>query len=825
MRPFKLADPRNRFLRESILLSAAAVVFILFSQIWGWFTPLDRLLYDTVIARTAAPMSERIVLVTIDEQSLHAHGPWPWPRARQAALIREINAQRPALIAMDIIYSGFAPQTEILVDAIEEASPVALPLMIDTLGQDGQHIEVLPVPELLTRNPLLGHVQIERDDDAIVRGTYLYQGVGQPHWPHLMLTVAEQQGYEFNLDRCNVDETPLYISKCNYVRLPFAGPPGTFPQVSANFLLQPGTVEPGLLDSALRDKIVLVGITAIGGGDVITSPLGNETTPLSGVEFNANLLSALMSNSLIKTTPPGVLFLLSSLIAVFACFALPRLSPKTALLASLALAVAPIFFTSSLLAGVWLHAPLANATFATLLIYPLWSWRRHEIAWSYIQAELDRIDSEERRLSIQGEGLPRAASGANLNGLKTLLQADLTQPIADLEEQAETLTMPERAVLRDHLFRPVDLKRPRPPAERLAAQIGRLEQRAKHLREGREIGLAGLERMQNGALILSALGEVRFINSTARNLLNWQQGSAAIKQLEELPPPLGQNWLDIWRACVLKKTSINFESTAQSSAKPVFVTVAPLEHTEPLAYAPSWVVTLSDLSDIRAAEAQREEALAFLSHDLRSPLTSILALLQSTGTTADANVLKDIERYTRKGLSTSDQFLQLSRLQLQSHFETYPLDLEQVLHNSVEQVYFLARDKDISIDIDAPGDAQAWVVGNGELLERAFVNLLGNAIKYSDRSTRIVAALRTLGSQIETRITDQGPGIPEDELDMIFEPFFRSAEPRLAQQRGAGLGLRFVKTVADRHHGNIRVESTWGSGSSFVVTLPAEAST
>ena len=819
-----LISPHDRYRRESLVLSIAAAVFVILSY-WGqWFAPLDRLIYDTVLARSAAPMSDEVVIVAIDEQSLQDFGPWPWPRSRQAALLREVEAQQPQLIALDIIYSGFAPQTDTLVDAVAASKRIALPLMIDTLTAGGQNIEVLPVPELLTQNPILGHVQIERDIDAIVRGTHLYQGVGQPHWPHLMLALAEELGRQFSLPRCNSDPGLMEIRKCNPVNIPFAGPPGTYPQISASQFLRTGEASPALLQSAVRNKVVLIGVTAIGGGDVITTPLGSNTRPLSGVEFNANLLSALLLGTTISTVPILFVLTLAIGIALYACIALPRQSPKFALLTSVLLAAAPIALTAILLRGFWVYAPLATASITALLLYPVWSWRRHEIASSFIRTELDRIDEEERRWQIRSQS--NAPKSGRMDALKSLLQADPNQPISDLQRPSTqaTLGAAEQAVLNDHLFAHQTGELDELPAERLAAQIRRLENRARHLREGREIGLAGLERMQSGAIILNALGECRFINTTAVSMLRWKTTAPALEQLDALQPPLGQNWRDIWRACVLSKESASFESALKphdGENKPVLVSAAPLEADVQLSYAPSWVVTISDLSEIRAAEAQREEALAFLSHDLRSPLSSILALLQSTGDTADRETLSEISRYTQRGLATSDQFLQLSRLQLQSHFERYPLDLEQVLQNSVEQVFFLARDKDITIHTQHD-DIDAWVYGNGELLERALVNLLGNAIKYSERNTTIIARLQVDETHAEIAIIDEGLGIPEAEQSKIFQPFFRSEEPRLAQQRGSGLGLRFVKTVVDRHKGEISVASRWGHGTTFTLRLPLE---
>ncbi len=812
------------------MLLVFACAFVLLSYQQRWFESLDRVLYDLQIAVTSAPMHEEIVIVAIDDATLHAYGPWPWPRDLQAELLRRINAHRPGFVAMDIIYAGSTAYDTPLIKAAAEVDNLALPMMVDTLGQGRQHIEVLPFSDLIEVADKLGHVHVELDEDAIVRGTFLYQGVGTARWPHLMVEIAGSVSGRQIGTACPADEPAgLNIVKCDFARLPFAGPPGTYPQVSAATLLS-GAADPELLGNALSGRIVLAGLTATGTGDWVTSPTSGDVGPMSGVEFNANLLSAILSDTLIRPSPVWINVVLALMVVGACTILLPRLKPKQMLVTTFGLAVLPVLLTVFALSGFWLYLPLANATVAVALLYPVWSWRRHEIAWSFIQRELARIDAESREWSSVSQ-LSTTGRSAIIDQLEMLLGAPI---VLDTGEEGTLrlrcsreapLETREEALLRaaEEAYFRVPGNNPGLPGEILAAQIRRLELAAQEVREGRAMGLAGLSHMSNGALIISAFGDIRFANAAADKLLNLSQAetNAALKALETIQAPLGQTWADIARRAVFDHEPTYFEGLTPDQL-PVFVGIEPLLQ-EGDAYAPLWVVTLADLSAIREAQAQREEALAFLSHDIRSPLLSVLALIRG----ADENdpLLAEISRYTQKGLSTSEQFLQLSRLQLQSGFEKYDMELEQVLHNAVEQVFFLARDKDITCRVDAELDPAAtdegvWVNGNGELLERAFINLLSNAIKYSDPGTEVVMMLTQDENYAQVRVSDQGYGIPADEIEHIFAPFFRSAAPQLAENRGAGLGLRFVKTVIDRHEGTIDVESSRGQGTTFTVRLP-----
>ena len=515
-----------------------------------------------------------------------------------------------------------------------------------------------------------------------------------------------------------------------------------------------------------------------------------------------------------------------------------------------------LFLAWLTLAFAYTLLPMASAAITTLLLYPIWSWRRHEIAWKFITQELTRIDLEGK--ASQFQQIKVAEHEDTLSPLKRL-ELVLNGRVVDdpnatslAIERNSSLSRAEQQLLADldaQITNPPDNIVGSPPGEVLAAQIRRLETRAQEVRQGRAIGLAGLGNMSNGALILTALGEIQFANPAAKTLLKLdsaQSNDAILGFLNAITPPLGSTWLDIMRGVVLEHNPIAFEGLTAEGI-PVFVAAQPLARdieTEmgegsaailgnnantqpPSSYAPFWVLTLSDLTAIRSAQAQREEALAFLSHDIRSPLLSVLALIR--GSNEKSQLLDDISNYTQKGLSTSDQFLQLSRLQLQGDFEKYEVEVDQFIHNAMEQVFFLGREKNITFHFHAATtDNQqmdgVWTLANGELLERALVNLFSNAIKYSDENTQVDISMGVEpdgeARQATIIIQDQGYGIPQEELQFIFEPYFRSAEQKLAENRGAGLGLRFVKTVIDRHKGQINVESEWGKGTRFIIRLP-----
>lgn len=829
--------PDARFRLETAIFFLAVLTFTGTASYWQWFRTLDFALFDTVISQFSAPLADDLLIVGIDEQSLAHYGPWPWPRAVQAELLAAIAATQPAAVLLDFVYGGQTNPADdsALAAAAQGIDVLALPIMVDALATDRQLIEVLPYPALLDEADVLGHVHMELDSDAIARGVYLFQGIGDAHWAHVALALAAHQnrqpaGRATSHNNCVTAGYSLQNQRCDFVYLSFAGPPGTVPEISALELLN-GQLDP----EHLRDRTLFVGITAAAAPDSVTSPVSGNNRPMPGVEFNANLFNSLLQN---RTILPGSWLLIlftACLCVVPPALLLPRLSPKSMLAAALAFAVVPVLLSTVSLVAFRVQLPLAAAFVTCLLSYPYWGWRRHEVAWRFVNQELSRLALEKSRWVLaDGQSSERTVAA-----ICSVLRAEASWQDTAADPEVNTqLSLPGR----DDRF--LVLSRAQPfsederkyveklapvfrssttkshlPGEMLAAQIRRLKNAAQEVRVGREVGLRGLAEMPNGVAILSALNQVLFVNHACRTLLNLPkeiEGGTLSELVRGLVPPLGRSWQDIGRAVILRQQTITFE-TQTGAGVPVVIEAASL--TDPGEISDSWVITVTNMSDVRIAERDREEALAFLSHDLRSPMLSVLALVRSAHYDPP---LPDIERYAQKALAVSEQFLQLSRVQAREAFETYELDLATVVDNAIDQLFPVTRDKGSSITFTQSlgSDEGAWIVGNGELLERALVNLLSNAIKYSDESSSVTVTLTEAQDAYTISVDDRGTGIPADEVERVFDPYFRSREPALAEQRGTGLGLRFVKTVVERHGGSITVSSELGVGSRFVVTLP-----
>ena len=335
--------------------------------------------------------------------------------------------------------------------------------------------------------------------------------------------------------------------------------------------------------------------------------------------------------------------------------------------------------------------------------------------------------------------------------------------------------------------------------------------------------MKSLEQITSGVCLISTGGLVEYVNTVFATLTGVQAEDNILKIADCVSAPDGRSWRDIIYSVVVQRALESFE--AQSDDHRMLLDCAPLRlDSELKGY---WLMSAVDVTEIRLVQRQREEALAFLSHDLRSPMVSILALIRSAepnvGEDYSKGLLQQIERYAKRSLNVSEQFVQLSRVENSEDMDTYEVELGAIANNALEQVFEQAEEKRIALElVDRVDDDGLWLKGNGELLERALVNLLTNAIKYSPERRKVLlqVGLSERGDA-ECNVIDEGYGIPAAELPHVFEPYYRSKVREIAVERGSGLGLRFVKVVTERHGGTVHVASEPSRGSTFTLRFPA----
>jgi signal transduction histidine kinase len=219
--------------------------------------------------------------------------------------------------------------------------------------------------------------------------------------------------------------------------------------------------------------------------------------------------------------------------------------------------------------------------------------------------------------------------------------------------------------------------------------------------------------------------------------------------------------------------------------------------------------------------------VADASHELRTPLTVIQGELEHlVSDTQLSKELRDrlgstLEEVERLGKIVRKLFA-LSRLDAgEAQQEWIRLDLAALVGATSDQMLLLAEDKAIRVTCEA--NAPVFVMGDRARLKQVVVNLIDNAVKYTPLKGSVHLKVHGTSGEGVFEITDTGAGIPASALPLVFERFYRVDRERSSEDGGAGLGLSIVRSICTAHGGNVRVESTVGSGSRFIVTLPLAA--
>jgi CHASE2 domain-containing sensor protein/nitrogen-specific signal transduction histidine kinase len=328
------------------------------------------------------------------------------------------------------------------------------------------------------------------------------------------------------------------------------------------------------------------------------------------------------------------------------------------------------------------------------------------------------------------------------------------------------------------------------------ARILQIQAAAQRVRALRNLIDRVLEGMPHGVVAVDRHGHVRLVNQRAQAWLGIEKDS-------RLPPGLKNG-----------ESAIQHEMKSREGI-PLLVDEADF----PPAMGIARVINLVDIAEVKRLEAERRETLAFLSHDIRAPLA--MAVEQMASARPSPEALARLRTQLARAQELAEEFLATSRAELADEALFQDIDLAGLLHQAADAVYPQAQSRRITLVRDIPADP-VWVKGEFGLLERMAVNLIQNAVKYSPDGSRVWIALEDAGEAVRLSVADSGPGVPEAERARLFRRFSRLAAA--GSIPGAGLGLYFVRVVAEKHRGLAGVENAPQGGARFWVRLPRQQS-
>ena len=376
------------------------------------------------------------------------------------------------------------------------------------------------------------------------------------------------------------------------------------------------------------------------------------------------------------------------------------------------------------------------------------------------------------------------------------------------------------------------------------------------VRESRELLDSVLEGATGTAIVGAGLdGTVTSWNTGAERVFGWPAAqvvglrsvtalrTAPVEpSLDALVAPLlaGRAWVDQDWECSRgdgRQVTVAVRVTARRSADGAVL---------------GWIVVGEDVTEKRRTERALQDALErerqavqrledldaakstfvqSVSHELRTPMTSVLGytdMLLEQRAGDDLNdrqrrMLVSVSRNGRRLLTLIEDLLLLSRVETRAFTAvTERLDLRTSVRRGCEAVAPQAEAASVHLETDL-GPGAVPVIGDADQLERLTVNLVGNAVKFSPAGSTVRVCVTARDGEAVLTVSDQGMGIPQDEVARLFERFFRSSNARRAEVQGSGLGLAIAKEVVDRHDGQVEVESQEGAGTTFLVRLPLQA--
>jgi two-component system phosphate regulon sensor histidine kinase PhoR len=332
-----------------------------------------------------------------------------------------------------------------------------------------------------------------------------------------------------------------------------------------------------------------------------------------------------------------------------------------------------------------------------------------------------------------------------------------------------------------------------------------------------------LDNMADGIIMADIEGNVILANRATEILLGIKNENMIAKPLIEAVRDYELN--DILKLCL--KTGEEQATQFESSTSNRFLRAIAIPITDD--GQSGALVVLQDLTELRGLQTMRRELVGNISHEFRTPLAGIKAMVETLrdGAVDDRDAAKDflarIEVEVDRLTQMVAELTELSRIETgRAELKLKPVNLNLLIEEAITQLKPQAERQNLSFQKELAADLPV-VQADEERIRQVIINLIHNAIKFNRPLGSVRAATKALEDSLIVGISDTGTGIAKDDLPRIFERFYKSDRSRVGQ--GAGMGLAIAKHIVEAHGGEIRAQSEEGKGSTFSFTLPITQST
>ena len=708
---------------------------------------------DTFFRLSPVPKEKsRVVMITIDDQSLQRYGRWPWSRSLLAKLTSNLARAGAGVIGLDILLAE--PQSPDADQSLQEALRAGHTVIVDkiaTYPEGPKWIEPLP---RFARVAAVGHAQAVLDVDSVCRRYPAQQlTLDGSRWA-FAVEVARRvdpvctSGFLSSYGIPVRDQGAVNTARPILVRIPFRR--GGFDTLSA------GSVLEGFDPAMVRGRPVLVGFGSTEIGDRLSIPLHPEF-PTPGVEVHAQILDSILTGRTLRELPlwaSALVLLVTSILAVSVFRAWRGFTALWVLCVMGGSVYAIALLTFVVGSRILPAGPMMLAVMgAPVLVYT---------------ADFVRV---ERSLTEQLLGLRSWLAGRGKEGM-VRETSDLSWRLTLLEE--------------------------------LQTELGSLYELHKTLLESTQDLIAIFD--ERGQLLLHnrAFARAHELHTEASPSL--EQVRAQWSRSDEAPLVLNG---------AIEEGEISLGQELYSAR------IAPLPPTK-LSPAGGTIVTLTSLRTRVERDRARAEALGFITHELRTPLASVQGfaelMMEYPDSPACAGAPETIFRESKRLLALISSYLDVLRLDAGAKPVSVDLiELEKIVGQVFDILQPLANAAGMRL-VHNHGQTVA-VMGDAPLISGAVLNLVSNAIKYGQPGTDIDVRCFRENEEVIISVHNMGAPVEEPEISRLFDPYYRASNVEKGKA-GWGLGLAFVKRIAEKHGGTVRAESQ-PSGVRFEIHLPA----
>jgi two-component system, OmpR family, phosphate regulon sensor histidine kinase PhoR len=365
-------------------------------------------------------------------------------------------------------------------------------------------------------------------------------------------------------------------------------------------------------------------------------------------------------------------------------------------------------------------------------------------------------------------------------------------------------------------------RRGRETPRRSSAETVQMSRRLSELETERARMAAILSGMVEGVLVVDGEGRLRLVNDAARRMLNLENNLLGRHYVEAVRQPgvvrqLGAAMTGEPRPPI----EVPLDAAGAAGSPRIFRAQA----TPATANGGGAVLVLHDISDLRRIDRVRRDFVANVSHELRTPLTAVRgyveALMEEPVDSAQRKkFLEVIDRHTGRMERLVRDLLRLARLDgLQEAADLHPTEVATLFRSVSTDLSERIDRQRLHVDVDIDPDA-ATIDADATKMHDALRNLMENAVNYSPEGGRIELTARVDGERVLLTVADHGPGVPEDDLERVFERFYRVDKSRTRDPGGTGLGLSIVRHLVELHGGRVRAENRREGGAVFTISLP-----